>query len=109
MTLSLPAPIAGYFSADASGDAGAVAAWFTQDAIVKDEGKEHRGLDAIRAWKANASHEYSYTTKPFAIEDEGDRLIVTSHVEGNFPGSPVDLRYFFVLRDEKIAALEILP
>jgi hypothetical protein len=32
---------------------------------------------------------------------------VTSHLVGDFPGSPVDLRYFFVLDGDKIASLEI--
>jgi hypothetical protein len=32
---------------------------------------------------------------------------VTSHVVGDFPGSPVNLRYFFVLEGDKIASLEI--
>ena len=43
------------------------------------------------------------------IEVKGDRKVVTGHVAGNFPGSPVDLRYFFRLTGEKIAELEILP
>lgn len=38
---------------------------------------------------------------------EGGRTIVTSHLVGDFPGSPIDLRYLFVLADTKIAQLEI--
>ena len=34
---------------------------------------------------------------------------MTSHLEGDFPGSPLDLRYFFTLDGDKIAALEIIP
>lgn len=108
MTIHLPAPIAGYFDADRTGDADAVAAWFTEDAVVKDEGKENRGRDAVRAWKGSSSKAYSYTAEPFAMVSEGDRTIVTSHVSGDFPGSPIDLRYLFALRDGKIAALEIV-
>ncbi len=29
------------------------------------------------------------------------------HLEGNFPGSPVDLRYRFAMRDDLIASLVI--
>jgi len=35
--------------------------------------------------------------------------VVTSHVVGDFPGSPIDLRYLFVLDDDRIAELEIVP
>jgi hypothetical protein len=46
--------------------------------------------------------------EPFAIVTKGDRMVVTSHLTGEFPGSPVDLRYMFVLAGEKIAELEIV-
>jgi len=32
-----------------------------------------------------------------------------SRLTGNFPGSPVDLRFFFELDGDKIASLEIIP
>jgi hypothetical protein len=32
---------------------------------------------------------------------------VTARLTGNFPGSPVTLRYHFTLRDDTIALLEI--
>jgi hypothetical protein len=34
---------------------------------------------------------------------------VTSRVTGSFPGSPVDLRYFFTLGRGRISTLEIKP
>jgi ketosteroid isomerase-like protein len=109
MTIHLPAPIAGYFDADRAGDADAVAASFSKDAIVRDEGKERRGRDAIRAWKIGSSQAFTYAVEPFAVVAEGDRTSVTSHVTGDFPGSPIDLRYLFTLEGDAIAALEIVP
>jgi hypothetical protein len=47
--------------------------------------------------------------EPVAIEKDGERFIVTGHVTGNFPGSPIDLRYVFTLRDGAIVRLEIAP
>lgn len=107
MTIELPAAIAGYFAADRDGDIDAVAACFTEDARITDEGKDNHGREAVRAWKRKSSQAYRYTAEPFAIADEGDRTVVTSHVAGDFPGSPIDLRYIFELRDDRIAALEI--
>lgn len=109
MALDLPKPIAAYFEADRSRNADAVAACFTADGVVKDERKRHAGPDAIRRWKAEASTAYTYTVEPHTIGTHGDRTVVMSAVTGNFPGSPVDLRYFFVLEGDRIAELEIVP
>jgi ketosteroid isomerase-like protein len=109
MDIRLPGPIEAYFEADGNRNADTVAECFSEDAVVKDEKNVHAGRTAIRRWKAEASTKYSYTVEPFAIEVEGNRTVVTGHVVGNFPGSPVDLRYFFRLTGEKIAELEILP
>lgn len=109
MTIELPDVIASYFLADKKGNAQAISECFTQDATVIDEGNTYTGRDAIRQWMANASTQYTYTVAPFDITEDGKRTVVTSHLAGNFPGSPVDLRYFFVLRGDKIAELEIVP
>lgn len=107
MTIELPKIIAAYFEADRSKDTEAVAGCFAVEAVVKDEGQTHIGLDAIRRWKADSSTRYTYTVQPFAVETESDRTVVTSHLVGDFPGSPVDLRYHFAFASGKIAELEI--
>jgi hypothetical protein len=107
-SLNLPKPIAAYFTADKR-DADAVSRCFTDDAVVKDEGHTHRGRAAIKAWKTDASAKYQYTSEPIACEEKDGKIVVTSHLVGNFPGSPVDLRFFFKLEGDKIASLEIIP
>ena len=107
-SLNLPKPIAAYFSAD-KGDAKAVSECFTENAVVKDEGHTHKGRIAIKAWKTDASAKYQYTCEPLACEEKDGKTVVTSHLVGNFPGSPVDLRFFFQLEGDKIASLEIIP
>jgi ketosteroid isomerase-like protein len=109
MIIELPAAIAAFFTADRAGDADRIAQGFTEDAQVLDERKRHTGREAIRRWMADASTRFDYTSEPVAIAEEGGRTIVTSHLVGNFPGSPVDLRYIFELRDDRIASLEIRP
>ena len=107
-TLTLPDPIAAYFAADQR-SADAISRCFTTQAVVKDEGRTYTGLDAIKAWKAAASAAYTYTSEPFATEQKDGLHVVTSRVTGNFPGSPLDLRYCFRLERGLIAALEITP
>lgn len=102
---NLPSAIAEYFATDQHGDE-MVARCFTTDAVVKDEGRTYRGRPAIARWLAESAAKYEYTSTPIAVEETGDEVIVTSHLAGNFPGSPIDLRYHFRLSDGKIAALE---
>lgn len=104
----LPQPIAAYFTAD-QGDTELLAQCFTEEAIVKDEGQTHIGRAAIQAWKTEASAKYQYTCEPFSWVESAGQTIVTSHLIGNFPGSPVDLRFIFTLAGDRIAKLEILP
>ncbi len=105
-TLNLPDPIAAYFAAGKQNPE-ALARCFTTRAVVKDEGHTYSGLDAIKAWKAAASAKYTYTNELTALEQTEGSHIVTSRVVGNFPGSPVDLRYRFRLERGLIASLDI--
>jgi hypothetical protein len=107
-SLNLPKPIAAYFTAD-KGDGDAVSRCFTEDAVVKDEGHTHKGRAAIKEWKTDVSAKYQYTCKPLACEEEDGKTVVTCHLVGNFPGSPVDLRFFFKLEGDKIGSLEVIP
>jgi hypothetical protein len=107
MQLDLPKPIAAYFIAD-KGDSDAVSRCFAEAAVVKDEGHTYRGRAAIKQWKADASARYQYTSEPFACEQKDGQFVVTSRLTGNFPGSPVNLRYVFELQGDKIASLEII-
>lgn len=98
-----------YFAAANAFDVDAAADCFTPDAIVRDEGKDIRGRAAIRAWKQSTSERYRPQAAMIATETAGSRTIVTAEVTGDFPGSPVLLRYGFTMAGEKIAALEIVP
>jgi hypothetical protein len=107
MSIDLSKPIAAYFTAD-KGDSEAVVRCFTENAVVKDEGHVYNGAAAIKQWKADSSKKYSYSTEPFSSERKDNKTVITCHLIGNFPGSPVDLRYLFELKGDKIASLEII-
>jgi hypothetical protein len=106
--IDLPEPIAAYFTADRE-DGEAISRCFTETAVVKDEGHTYRGRAAVKQWKADASARYQYTSVPIACEQKGEKIVVTSRLTGNFPGSPVDLRFIFELEGNKIASLEVIP
>ena len=108
MTLELPKPVAAFFTAD-RGDSEGVSQCFSENAVVKDEGHTYNGRAAIKKWKADVAAKYQYTCEPFACDQQDGKTVVTSRLNGNFPGSPVNLRFFFELEGDKIAALEIIP
>lgn len=106
MSLHFPPSVAGYFAADKT-DVDALVRCFADDAVVRDEGRTYDGLAAIRKWKEETSTKYQYTSEPLSCTEAEGGVVVTSRLTGNFPGSPVDLRYSFQLAGDQIAALEI--
>jgi nuclear transport factor 2 (NTF2) superfamily protein len=107
MTVKLPKAIEAYFDADRSGNPELVADAFTESGIARDKGETHRGRDAISTWMAGERQQYDYTVEPFLVATEHGKTVVTAHTVGSFPGSPIDLRFLFVLADDKVAELEI--
>lgn len=107
MAILLPEPIAGYFAADRSADQDSIMRHFSDTAIVVDEGKTHVGHQAIQSWMAESSAKYTYVAEPFEIVAQSGQTVVSAHLEGDFPGSPLDLHYRFTLDGDKIARLEI--
>src|SRR5438552_13755139 len=94
-TVNVPNTIAEYFLAANTDDADRVAACFAENAVVHDEGGEIRGKSAVRGWAEETRRKYQYHAEVVKTEQEADRIIVTAHLSGNFPGSPIDLRYRF--------------
>jgi hypothetical protein len=68
-----------------------------------------RIVDDIRRWKKSTTTQYDYTSEPIASEQKDGKIVVTSRLSGNFPGSPVELRYAFELDGDKMSSLEIKP
>lgn len=107
MTLPIPAIINDYFTAANQHDTEGVVNCFSADAEVRDVGKVIQGRAAIRQWEAASSKEYNAVIAPLAARVEGDQQIVTCRVSGDFPNSPAELTFAFVLADSGIATLEI--
>jgi SnoaL-like domain len=107
MQIQVPAPVRLYFQSEAFDDTKRMADCFTPDAVVTDERRMHVGREAIRAWKTESKAATKYQVTPVSAEADGGRVLVTGRVEGDFPGSPVMLRYLFDLEGDQISALEI--
>ena len=106
----LPDVVARYQSAHDRSDTDAALTTFSPDAVVSDDGQAYRGHGEIRDWLARASVEFTYTRTLIDAEALNPHTwLVTNHLEGDFPGGVVDLRYRFVLDSGLIAELEIAP
>lgn len=106
-TSSVPLAITRYFEAANRSDSAAVAACFTPDAVVRDEGHQHVGRAAIQTWISQASEKYQPRATVLNTREDEDKTNVRVRVEGQFPGSPIELNFQFSLRDGAIAQLEI--
>jgi ketosteroid isomerase-like protein len=106
----LPETIRTYLTAHQARDIDLAVSSYTPDATVVDEGRTYRGHDEIRDWLGRSATEYTYTielTGAQRIDDE--HYVAIHHLEGDFPGGVVDLRFQFTLDDGRITALTIEP
>jgi hypothetical protein len=107
LTTTLAGPVARYIAGANAQDVDAVTACFGSDAVVHDEGKSRQGMAAIRQWAEEVSEKYHPIVEVIQVAAKDDRTILSGRVSGNFPGSPVELRYVFTLDMGKISRLEI--
>jgi hypothetical protein len=105
--LTMPDPLAIYFDLDANASIAELSTVFTDDAVVRDEAKQYRGIPAIRDWRVDTMARTPFTARPLSLKDEDGVLVVPAEVTGSFPGSPLTLTHRFTVRDGRIAALEI--
>jgi hypothetical protein len=106
----LPAVVLRYQDAHDRHDTGGALATFAPDAIVTDDGHTYRGPVEIRDWLSRASVEFTYTrTLIGTLEVDDNTWLVTNHLEGDFPGGVVDLRYRFMVFEGLITELDIAP
>ncbi len=107
MLPKLPQPVVNYLAAVKAQDTEMFAHCFTADARVHDEGRDYKGLDAIRAWKKKTQTKYKYVIEPLDATVNANTVNLRARLTGDFPGSPVDLDFKFMLANDKIASLEI--
>lgn len=106
----LPETVQRYQEAHDRHDTDVALSTFAPDAAVFDDGKEFHGTDEIRTWLTTAASEWTFTrTLVSAAVVDDQTWLVVNHLEGNFPGGVVDLRYKFTLIGDLISELVIAP
>ena len=107
---TLPQAITRYLNAHRAHDTALAVTAFTRDATVIDDGNTYEGSAAIERWLSRTATEFTYTIHlTGAQQADATHYTATHHLEGNFPGNTIDLRYQFTLRDGLIERLVIAP
>lgn len=109
MNIPVNSTIATYIQASNNHDIDTLISCFNANAIVIDEGRTYQGIEEIRQWITESRAAYSFTLKAIGTtpQNEDGLTVVTCRVTGTFPGSPVDLSFFFTLQGDSIVALTI--
>jgi ketosteroid isomerase-like protein len=107
MNHQLVESIRSYFDIINGPDTAGITDYFTQDAVVVDEGNVHRGHGAIRSWLQETRKRFEYSVEPIDTSRQEEHVTVVAKVFGNFPGSPVQLNHSFQLEGDRIQSLEI--
>ncbi|MFA4929455.1 MAG: nuclear transport factor 2 family protein [Patulibacter sp.] len=109
-TTEIPTVITRYQQAEQDADWTALADCFLPEGVAFDEGRTHVGREEIAAWRTAVAAAVTFTSTVVerrALGADGFKLVL--RLEGDFPGGVAELDFLFALRDERIAALVILP
>lgn len=91
----LPTAARGFVDAWQAHDAGGVKALFTEDAVVSDEGRTHRGRAEIDTWVDETIDLFTTTVTFLGAREVDDMVGASYRLQGDFPGGVVALEYQF--------------
>jgi ketosteroid isomerase-like protein len=107
----LPPPVETYIWTINAGDANGLQATFAEDAIVKDAGREMRGVDAILKWASHDIFAVQVRLEVMKVVEDQGQTIVTAKIDGTFDRTglpdPFLMDHGFKIARGKIAALTI--
>ncbi|HCM34370.1 nuclear transport factor 2 family protein [Chryseobacterium sp.] len=105
--MNLPKIITDLIKAQDKHDNVAYAECFSENAIVFDEGKIHKGRTEIRQWIAEGNEKYGTVMKPLALTEKDSTSVLSTEISGTFPGSPIVLNFNFEIADGLIQSLKV--
>ncbi len=109
MTTTLPEIAAAYVRATNDHDSAAFVALFADGAAVNDNGREFRGLAAIKAWSDREIFDAQVTLEVIDVLDRDGATVVTTKVDGNFDRTglpdPVIINQHITAEGDKIVGL----
>ncbi len=80
---------------------------FADDAVVHDEGHDYHGKSEIKRWNEATNKKYRTRLEPIDFLEKENESILMVMVSGTFDGSPLPLKYHFVIKENKIKSLRV--
>lgn len=105
--MNIPAILSHLIEAQNDFNAIAYANCFNKEALVFDEGENHHGREAIKAWIEAANLKYKTQLKALSFLETDHESVLTAEVSGTFEGSPIVLNYHVTFQNELIENLKI--
>ena len=109
--LPLPQSIEAFIQATNRHDTDEFLATLTDEAVITDEGRDRRGIKAIKEWSDEIYIGAKVTLEPLKAINRDGKTVVTARVDGNFDKTglpdPFLMDFHFTVDDTKIAALSI--
>ena|ERR1041385_7670019 len=107
--LKLPKPVETYIRAINARDPNAFQSSFAADAVVKDVGREIRGIAAIKEWADHEIFAVNVTLDVMDVVERDGQTIVTVKIDGTFDRTglpdPLLMDHCFTIAGDKIASL----
>ena len=107
--MTLPKPVETYIQAINAGDADAFQSSFAHDAVVKDVGREFRGISAIKEWASQEIFAVNVTLDVIEAVQRDGETIVTVQIDGTFDRTglpdPLLMDHSFTVAGDTITAL----
>ena len=107
--MKLPKPVETYIRAINAADAAVFQSSFAHDAVVKDMGREIRGIAAIKEWSPREIFAVNVTLEVMEVVEREGQTIVTVKIDGTFDRTglpdPLLMDDCFTVAGDKIAAL----
>ena len=109
--LQIPQSIAAFIKATNAHNTDEFLATLTESAVITDEGKEYRGIAAIKEWSDEKYIGAKVILDVVDMANSNGKTIVTVRVDGNFDKTglpdPFLMDFHFAIGTNKIAALNI--
>jgi hypothetical protein len=109
MGFQLPVPVQIHFEATNAEDSPAFLSAFAENAAVTDDGKEYRGLTAIKAWSDRIYFGDHLRLTVLNAVQNGTELVVTAKSEGDYDKTglpdPLFLDFHFIVEGDKVTRL----
>jgi hypothetical protein len=107
--MKLPKPIETYVRAINGNDPHALQSSFADDAIVRDVGREIRGIAAIKDWADREIFAVNVTLDVIEVAERDSQTIVTVKIDGTFDRTglpdPLLMDHCFTVAGDKVATL----